>query len=198
MRLLHYDYFQFPGIYFEPSLREMSDRQAEIYFESFVEGIPQRLAELQRAIKTSGDAGLLLDYSFDSLSPLGNWFGNNIETVLLSEDALIEKKERYPAWLHDHISPYTLTLETVSLIMDVGIYFAETLRHRNPILKWALLQLPSSDIAYHQPVVVPFLGDIYLFPFLIVYNVAGKHTKGKHAAEELPRVFQVWEDMVAH
>src|SRR5262249_54052303 len=93
-------------------------------------------------------------------------------------------KERYPAWLHDYISSDTFTLETVSLIMDVGIYFAETLRHRNPILKWALLQLPSSDIAYHQPVVVPFLGDIYLFPFLIVYNVAGKHTRGKNAAEE--------------
>src|SRR5262245_42026053 len=123
MRLPHYAYFRFPGIYSELSLREMSDRQAEIYFESFVEGIPRRMAELQRAIKASGDAGLLLDYSFDSLGPLGNWFGNNIETVLLSEEAFIEKKKPHPAWLHDYIEPYTLTLETVSLCMDVSIYF---------------------------------------------------------------------------
>jgi hypothetical protein len=133
----------------------MSDRQAERYFENFVEGIPRRIAELQRAIKTSGDAGLLLDYSFDSLSPLGNWFGNNIETASLTEDALIEKKERYPAWLHDYISSDTFTLETVSLIMDVGIYFAETLRHRNPILKWALLQLPPDDEALKKGLKTP-------------------------------------------
>jgi hypothetical protein len=193
MRLQDYDCFQFP---LDPSCREMSDRQAEIYFESFVKGMPQRLAVLQRAIKVSGDAGLLLDYSFDSLSSLGEWFGNHIETRLLTQDELIQKKKPYPSWLHDYIPPDTFTLETVSLIMDVSIYFAETLRHRHPVLKWALLRLPPDNISYHQPVVVPFHDGDHLYPFLIMFNVAGKHTKGENTAEVLPKVFQVWEALV--
>jgi hypothetical protein len=193
MRLQDYDYFQFP---LDPSCREMSDRQAEIYFESFVEGIPRRLAVLQRAIKASGDTVLLLDYSFDSLRPLGDWFGNHIETCLLTQDELIQKKKPYPSWLHDYIPPDTFTIETVSLIMDVGIYFAETLRHRHPILKWDLLRLPPNNISYNQPVVVPFRDGDHLYPFLIIFNVAGKQTKGENPADVLPKLFQVWENLV--
>src|SRR5215813_5979990 len=186
MRLQDYDCFQFA---LDPSPREMSESQAEIYFESFVKGIPQRLAVLQRAIKASGDAVLLLDYSFDSLSPLGNWFGNHIETCLLTQDELIQKKKPYPSWMHDYIPPDTFTLETVSLIMDVSIYFAETLRHWHPRLKWELSRLHPDDIAYQQSVVVGFRDDYRMYPFLIIYNVAGRHTDGENTAEVLPEVF---------
>jgi hypothetical protein len=80
--------------------------------------------------------------------------------------------------------------------MDVSIYFAETLRNRHPVLKWDLLQLHSDNIAYHQPVLVPFRDYGYLYPFLIMFNVAGKHADGENAAEVLPKLFQVWEALV--
>src|SRR5574341_577845 len=157
----------------------MSEGQAEIYFKSFVSGIPRRLTVLQQAIKASGHTELLLDFSFDSLRPLGDWFRNHIETRLLTQDELIQKKKSYPSWLHDYITPDTFTLETVSLCMDAGIYFAETLRYRYPILKWDLLRAPSSDISYHQPVVVPFRND-HMNPFLIMVNVAGGCMQGEN------------------
>jgi hypothetical protein len=191
MPLLGYEPFSFPA---SSSFREMSSEEAQDYFENFVQTVPERISEIQRQLALTG-SDIVLDFSVDSVSQLGAWFDAHVEARAKTTEELLEEYADTPDWLRDRISKDTLTSQTISLCMDIGIYFAETLRRYHPHLKWALRRAPANDVSFRQPVLVPFK-NVYFNPFIIMLNVAGDVKSGKSAGEEVARLFRVWESFV--
>src|SRR5262249_26365858 len=131
---------------FVPEFREMSRQQACEYFEWFVKEIPKRVLQLRQICP------LHLSFSPDSLVVLGDWFGGVVESRPRSHNEMSEECKRFPAWLLQYIPNSTFTEKTLSLCIDLGIYFGEILRLRHPALRWDVVLKPKNDVDLHQPV----------------------------------------------
>lgn len=172
----------------------MSREEAENYFENFVHVAPERIREIQRQLYLTR-SDVVLDLSIESVAQLGSWFDAHVEPRSLTTEELLEQHSKAPDWIREWIPTDTLSSRTISFCMDIGIYFGETLRHHHPQLKWALPSLPTNDLSFQQPVLVPFK-NVYLNPFIIMINVAGKVLSGISAAEEMPKLLQIWSSLV--
>ena len=170
--------------------RNMSDKEACEYFEWFIQEIPKRLKELERVSYVS------LDFSENSISLLGSWFGKFVETRPRTYEELEIEYQKSPSWLHQYIGRTILTEETLSLCIDIAIYFGEVLRRRHPRLRWDFVKKPKRDAHLHQPVIVPFPHNMHLNPVPFLVNVAGGVFQGEEPATELRRLLAVWEEML--
>lgn len=193
MLLADYEIFKFP---LHPSFREMSKKQAQEYFGWFIQQIPLRLRAVQKLIDTQNPSLVSLNFSPESLALLGSWFNTQVKARPLTQTELLQGRAGTPESFHPYIPTDTLTDETLSLCMDLGIYFAETLRYRYQALSWTLLQKPQNSVSFQQPVLVPFRNG-HLNPFLIMINIAGDVVSGKNASESIPKLFQTWEGLIA-
>ena len=77
-RLGNYEPIGFP---FQSGCRELTDEQAKITFERFEGSLPEMLRILFNAIWSDDPAvAEKLDYSPESLIPLGEWFSKHVHT----------------------------------------------------------------------------------------------------------------------
>jgi hypothetical protein len=106
------------------SQREMSKNELEAYASWFHTLLPQRIAELAAAVSQSpGFEGWRADETPQSLERLSDWFEAQVETRPLteSEKNTIRQRLLFPIDLPEE----SLTHKTLSLAMDVGMYFAQ-------------------------------------------------------------------------
>jgi len=193
MSLVNYRLFNPP---FELEFDKMRPSEARAYFQWFKDQIPIRIGELQRVFKSSHPS-VDLDYSIESLKKLGEWFDSQVSVRPLSTSELAEQRANAPTWLHPYLPTSTYTVETISLCFDIGMYFAEVLRSRNPNLYWDYVRSPKRSADLHQPVLKPFRNG-HLNPFRIMVVIAGKVHQGKSASVELLEALRVWEGFVLH
>jgi hypothetical protein len=147
-RFLAYEMFALPADLGGRLPSEMTPRQAQRYFAWFIEHIPDRLAELRNIV--DGD----LDLSPESLARVGEWFCSTMAWRRRTPDELRREAAGWSKRSRDlglPVEDLTLTEESFSICIDVGIYLGEVHRRHFPDARWALCTKPKSDISYNQP-----------------------------------------------
>lgn len=176
---------------FTLKFREMSKRELRDYFKWFLQSIPERISALADAVReTGGFQDWEPDYSPESLGPLGDWFSRQVETRPKTAKELDEIHELcgYPIVGRER----QLTNRTISIAIDVGMYFSQVLLHNHPSLKWEL-PLGSKNFAdYGQPV-LKGSGHAVLNPVAIATVLAYGFADGTKSGKRLHDVYYIWE-----
>ncbi|MFZ6768534.1 hypothetical protein ACO0LM_15860 [Undibacterium sp. Di26W] len=152
------NYFPRPGSTYSPNpgiFWAMDKNQLKEFYEWFMSSLPYCLEELmQLVVGTPGFEDWNADDSPDSLNGLGDWFAMQVETRELSQDELQAIKATLISPIE--IQTWTLTDETKSLALYVGMYYGEVAIKNNPLLKWEQsVQMAGKKkmVDYGQPVV---------------------------------------------
>lgn len=184
---------------FEPPLRldfeGWSRREAHSYFEWFMNQVPTRLRELRKLTKRL-DGECELDDSTESLFCLGKLLVGYARTRPSTPRELAEDVNDLPSHLRPFVDveDWQLTEDTISLCVDVGIYFAEVLRQAHPSLEWRLWT--RKTVGHNRPVLVGFDGNVPLDPTRVSINVALGEARGQHGEARLRELFDVWSAKV--
>jgi hypothetical protein len=165
--------------------------EARSYFEWFMNQIPERLSELRKLGKRLNQ-DCRLDGSRESLFCLGKILVGHAETRPSTPKELAEDANDLPPHLKPfvEIEEWQLTEDTISLCVDVGIYFAEVLRQEHPSLEWKLWT--RKTVGHHRPALVGFQGNVPLDPIRIAINIALGKARGQHGETRLRELFDVW------
>ena len=148
--------------------------------------LPQRVTELAAAVReTPGFETWPADFTPASLDTLGQWFAGQVETRKCTQEELKAIKDRllFPI----DVPTDELTNRTLSLAMDIGMYFSQVLMHNHPDLKW---EQPLNDkrfAEYGQPCLSGF-GPVSLNPIrnaghVFAHALASKTKTGKRLRE---------------
>jgi hypothetical protein len=146
------------------SSKEMTRREAKMYFAWFVECIPERIAILEQAVRSSKVPryqNWAADLLPESLDILGEWFSENIVIAPPSEEfkeKRLKSLDAIPARYRPlaEMPEYVFVDVTYSFMIDLGMYLGETLRKRLPDLEWQLWTKNKKDAVYHKPVLIGF------------------------------------------
>jgi len=124
---------------FTKKFDEMSKTELKEYNRWFHQVLPERIQELVKAVKsTSGFEGWVPDFTPDSLYVLGDWLALQVETRQLSRAEYEQKYQevnkgvRFPI----DISDREMSIRTVSLAMDTGMYLSEVFLRNHATLSW--------------------------------------------------------------
>ena len=120
---------------FTLEFRTMPKDELRAYYRWFLEQIPERIVELQKAVnETAGYESWRADGTPASLDALGRWFVAQVETRPRTEKELDEIKADLPYPIA--VSPSDLTNRTLSLAMDIGMYLSQVLMTNVSGLRW--------------------------------------------------------------
>jgi len=173
--------------------RDWKPREARDYFDWFVEVVPKRCTELK---EVAADIANELDYSPQSLRSLGHWFSSAITARKKSG----EEVNRELAGLSERaremgVDDWTVSGESFSLCVDVGIYLGEVFKKQHSHLDWSLCTRPKSDVSYNQPVLEG--GRMKLDPINLVVVLAYGIARGNRGPDDLFEIYTVWAPRVA-
>ena len=104
---------------FTLQFREMRKKELKAYFSWFLNSVPERIAELEREVKTCpGMSNWCADNSPASLLPHGEWFVRQVEIRrrTAEETDVIKAALLFPIPVPDK----ELTNKTFSLAVDIG------------------------------------------------------------------------------
>jgi|BioPla2DNA2_1021312.scaffolds.fasta_scaffold101836_3 hypothetical protein len=172
---------------------DMNKKQAEQYFHWFMQEKNKRLDQLEGYINKTNTVKVILDKSPESLIPLWEWFEYHNEWEEKAEDELRAELIGRPEWMQRHIIAETKTFTTLTLaiIMDISIYFSETLIQNNPTIYWGFKSSPKKLDGVNRPILLGFKGDINVFPFTLVKVCARKSTRSKNK-NQLYNLYNTW------
>lgn len=172
----------------------MTKDELRRYGHWFEEQIPARVRELARAVaETPGYENWSADETPVSLDPLDRWFTANVKTRprTAQEIASLKAQDPYPI---EH-SPYELTPHTLSVAIDVGMYFAQVLRRNGQGLRWEQPLRSKSYVDYGQPVLRGG-GRVPLNPVRIAVTHAWTVAR-KKAPTPLRELYTRWSRLLA-
>jgi hypothetical protein len=172
--------------------RERSQDELKDYFSWFFAVMDERINELMSAVKgTNGFQIWRPDYSPASLDSLGDWFVGEVETRPRTQEEInkIADSMKFPALIP--ISERTLSERTLSLTIDVAMYFGKVLQKNYPSLRWDQRLRGKSFADYGQPVLVGF-GRIPLNPVRIVHTTALRIATNSPRSKSLRDLYDYW------
>lgn len=168
--------------------------ELEKYFESFIARLADRMDELRDKVNAYSDfVDWHADLSPDSLGDLGCWFCEVVNTRARTADEMRTLRAKLP--LPHEISSRELTDQTFSQSVDVGIYFAETLRKNHPTLHWTQDLANRRSIDYGYVVLTGFKG-LFLNPVRIGTTYAYGIVAGELGPDRLTTLFEFWSSRV--
>lgn len=181
---------------FTLNFREMSKKELKADFQWFQEIMPERVAELTSAVKSSpGYEDWKADFSPNSLNAIGEWFTTQMEVRLLTQGEIDEFNAKVPYPIEQ---PDTeLTNRTFSLAIDIGMYLSQVFLKNHPTLKWDQPLGGKRHIDYGQPVLVPFYGGkVPLNPVGMVVGLACGLLKGTRKGKGLREFYDLWSKAI--
>jgi len=174
---------------------EMSKKELKDYNQWFLSSIPERVAILTTAVKsTEGSGEWEPDYSPKSLEALGQWFAKQVETRQRSEEeiqAILGNQKPFKVGVESQ----TITERTISLSIDIGMYLSEVLRKSHPSLKWDQVLAKKKHVDYGQPVLVGF-GSVVFNPVRITRVLARSLLDGGKTGSRLRELYDIWSAKV--
>lgn len=185
-----------PSLELKP-FEKMTKKEAENHFNWYLSEIPNRIALLRETFSKTGEGKIEdLDFTPKSLQKIWEWFLPNIEIISKSDDEINEEINEIPVQLKDIISidRRKFSTGTLSIGMDIAIYFAEIFIKNYDNLTWGLITKPKSLVYVNRPVVVGFSSGVELDPRLLVYNLILNKMDGSAKKEDLYNLFEVWEE----
>jgi hypothetical protein len=175
---------------FTLKFREMPKKDLEAYREWFHAVMPERIAELGAAVRsTPGFQDWEPNLSPDSLDPLGEWFRGQAETRKRTAEELdeIESRLTFPIDLPDE----ELTNRSFSLGMDIGMYFGQVILKNLAGTRWEQPLRNSKFADYGQPVIMGF-GTVPLNPVRIAVTLAYAYSAKEQSGNRLRALYDVW------
>jgi hypothetical protein len=172
----------------EAGFENMSKAELDGYMDWFLKAIPARVEELARAVRSDGNyRDWCADESPESLMALGRWFDGQVETRKTTKAEMEEERKA----LVIPIAPSTavLTAKTISICLDIGIYFARVVMATRQDTHWEQPRRSKRFVDYGQPVIMG-LGVVPLNPVRIATSTAWGISRGKSA--DLKRVYDYW------
>lgn len=173
-----------------PPLRDLPKQDVKAYFEWFLSLIQERMQALPNAVNaTSGFEAWCPDYTPTSLELLGKWFACQVATRKRTQQeiAAITAQSRYPI----EIPQDELTNHTFAVAHDVGIYFAEVLRHQYPSLQWKQVVGSKNNIDFGRAALSGF-GKVDFTPVHIAITLAYAIAAKKDDGRKLRNLYDVW------
>src|SRR6266571_6022325 len=147
----------------------MTPREAKLSFVEFLQTKGERLEILLATINAeSPPVAGTLDFTPESLVPLGRWLSNHVHVRKLTiEELRVEREQfgqtrvvqKHPAlkeYFHRLMSDWKLTEETLSLCWDIGIYFGEVFTKRYDTVQWTYFTSPKT-VDVNRPVLSGWL-----------------------------------------
>lgn len=185
--------------YTEPRFDEWKTKEARAYFNWFIEQIPDRIRELASVVE-AWDADCHLDFDPDSLYCLGRFFLRHVGTRPKSDEELAQER----AFLRSVKGSYGLTMEsiievqdstldptTISLCVDIGMYFGEVLRASHPQLRWDLWTRKTEP--HNRPALVGFDFKLGLDPVgLLVTRAWAVAREEERNPNRLRELLEAW------
>jgi hypothetical protein len=182
---------------FTLKFRQMSKKELENYYRWFIDIIPQRIAILIRAVKsTPGFEDWEPDYLPVSLDKLGEWFKRQIETRARTDEEKQAILLNSPPQLKDiQIGDRELTNKTFSIAIDVGMYLSQVFLKNVQGLKWKqMLEVNKRSIDYGQPVFGSF-GKINFNPVRMMVTQAYGIAHGTKNGTSLRQLYEIWDKL---
>lgn len=126
---------------------------------------------------------------------LWTWFISRINTVTKSDEEIAEEQMKVPKWFKDKVieNKQKLSVGSLSLAMDITIYFGEVFTHNFDKLYWGFVTKPKSLAYVNSPVIMGFSTGIELDTRNLVYNLTLKVINGNTDKEELLNLYEVWK-----
>lgn len=170
-------------------------KEAETYFNWYVEHIDERIEYLMEYIRSQGES-IKLDFSVNSLVEIWNWYVKQIKVERYTQDELEEMAKEYPEWIREEImsDDRKLSYETLAICGDVAIYFAEVIRrHNENDISWGFFTRPKNMYSVNEPVLLGFIGNQNLNPRGTVYHCT-LHYIDDEKRFNLYEMYRVWEE----
>jgi hypothetical protein len=166
---------------------QMTEAELRAYLDWFTRSVPARIAELHSYVTS--------DRTFESWRPdrtpasldrLGEWFVAKARPRPLTEQELGSLPEHVRV-----MSSNTLSSETFSLTVDIGMYLAEVLFHAYPGLHWSQERGAKRSVDFGHVVLDGFkVGSVN--PVRLVHVLASKLIEGRSGPGGLRQVFDAW------
>lgn len=172
------DYFPILPPFEFKSFDDMSKKEAQRYFDWFMETKSARLEQLKNLVDDTGYESAHLDYSDESLVYVWRWYLDNVELVDRPEEEIQEEVERETAGLtriaiskggvmtelnqqqmYDHLyneKPHKKVSTPWRFIArDIGLYLGECLikKHEDRGLYWGFVTKPKNYVSVNRPVI---------------------------------------------
>ncbi len=169
--------------------------ELKMYNQWFIENKSQRINSLIELVKSNSEfENWQSDFTLNSLKQLGKWLTTSIETEKLSEIKYNEKRANTPDYIN--IRDWELTAKTLSILVDVAIYFGETFIKEHSDLKWQQYFSKIKKDINHGHVVIK-LKKMELNPVWLIYILGGKLAdKERNNVDCLINLFNTWEKFV--
>jgi hypothetical protein len=171
----------------------MSKKELQAYAAWFQEVLPERVAELTKAVKsTPGHGAWDPDLTPESLQALGSWFEGQAETRKQTGDEVEELRAKlvFPI----DVSDRELTNRTFSLAVDIGMYFSQVVLKNLPGTRWDQILKNQRFADYGQPVIVGF-GNVPMNPVRLAVVTA--YGVVEHQPARLRDLYETWARMRA-
>lgn len=126
------------------------------YFEQFMSVIPLRVYELSCYVKSNAKyKDWIPDFSRESLSLLGEWLYENYNFREYTKEEQKIRLSKMPTWVAEIESSkkHTLSDETKSLCVDIGMYLGMCFIKQHQGVFWKLLTKPKNAYYFQEPVV---------------------------------------------
>lgn len=184
----------------DKSIYQLSDEEAAIYFEWFIEKIPERVAYISKVCAQElGVSEEKMDLSPESLMLLWKWFRRRSKTEPIprtdSENA--EKKNLNI----NRANKRQLTLETEYILRDVGMYLGETFRKNYSNIYWTFYTKPSRDFFVNHPLLKGFVDmttgkafEACFEPIHMVHVQATRIINNTSRDTDLLKLYNIWSE----
>ena len=143
---------------------ELTPKRAKEYFLWFKNEIPNRITMLWEYMKEERPESQPFDYSPESLIPLWDWYETKIKQAPKTKKEIEYSVSKYPKWMEENIRKITMkyTDETLSLALDISIYYGETIIKNYPNMYWGHFTRPKRELFANKPVILK-LNNKYLY-----------------------------------
>lgn len=169
---------------FAVKFREMSKPELKSYFDWFMRVMPERVRQLEGAVRATPErSSWQADLSRDSLQGLGEWFADQARP---RAQPAPDEEVKAPVPFPIEVPGDGLSHRTLSLAMDIGMYFGQVVAKNLPGTNWEQPLKNPHFAEYGQPVLIGF-GSVPLNPVRIAvmfaHGIAGKQQRGRRLRE---------------
>jgi hypothetical protein len=173
--------------------RTMSQREASEYYGWFIEQIPIRIRILEQVVQSVPSyQSWQADGTPESLDKLGHWFSQQVRTRKKTEKEKEEIYRKAPSWFRNvETGDWELTDQTLSLAIDIGMYFGYIIKKNVPGLEWILIKKPRNDADFQQPVLAG-KSKLVLNPVRIVVTYAYSLADISQGPGRLRELYNTW------
>jgi len=175
---------------FKVDFDTMSKKDFISYGQWFHSVMPDRIDELRIAVNSTPNfEDWKPDFSPDSLVQLGVWLKRVACNRKLTEEELDKLRVNLPSYITP--KDEDLSFQTISLSVDIGMYFGEVMRKNVAGLRWDQIFGSRKFARFGRPVIAG-VGKIVLDPVIVVANVASALIDGRNSPQLLRELFDRW------